>query len=175
MESVLSTLKTVIVRCIIVYFITSFFRRPAPVTKDPATGTSVASVAAKNLFPEGTIFTLWVYISENEHFNEFDDKSLFWEQDHLVYGDWSSGTNGDGTYSFEKEYPITEHIRNNGSLYLHVYVTRDGLSPDPRADNYAKNQFSYGKKMLNRYVKLILIDLGLKSIFCVKIYNSSYS
>lgn len=151
MESFFSILKTVIVRALIIYFITSFFRKPSQPTPAANSGSNVPSVAARNLFSNGTSLTLYIYLSENEYFNDFNEESLFWMKDNLIYGDWISGNNGDGTYVFEKEYPITENLRKNGSLYLHAYLTRHGESPNPKDKNYAKNQqFSYTKKMLNK-------------------------
>lgn len=67
-----------------------------------------------------------------------------------MYGDWTSGSDGDGTFVVEKEYAITENLRNNGSLYLYGYLTRLGESPDPKDKNYAKSQYSFVKKVLNR-------------------------
>ena len=47
-------------------------------------------------------------------------------------------------------------MRNNGTLYIHVYVTRKGKSPDPAAGKgvYAQHQMTYNRKMLNKYKKL---------------------
>lgn len=151
MESFLSILKSIIIRGLIIYFVTSFFRRPAPQTTTNTVGPSVPSIAARNLFPNGTALSLFVYLSEKEHFTDFSEDSLVWMKDNIIYGDWTSGDNGDGTYTFETEYPITENLRKNGSLYLHAYLTKQGESPNPRDENYAKkNQFSYTRKMLNR-------------------------
>lgn len=154
MESFFSILKSIIVRGLIIYFVTSFFRRPAPqTTTNPSgpSGPTVPSIAARNFFPNGTALTLHVYISEKEHFTDFSENSLVWMKDNLIYGDWTSGENGDGTYTFETEYPITENLQKNGSLYLHAYLTKQGESPNPKHENFAKkHQFSYTKKMLNR-------------------------
>lgn len=47
-------------------------------------------------------------------------------------------------------------MQNNGTLYLHVYVTRGGKSPDPAAGKgvYAPLQMAYNKKLLNKYKRL---------------------
>ena len=40
-----------------------------------------------------------MYISEQELFTDFNNKdALFWLEEDLVYGDWTSGMFGDGTY-----------------------------------------------------------------------------
>lgn len=67
-----------------------------------------------------------------------------------MYGDWTGGPNKDGTFDVEKDVVITDNLKNNGSLFMHVYVTRLGNSPDPRAKNYNADQMSYNYKQLNR-------------------------
>ena len=40
-----------------------------------------------------------MYVSEDEEFNDFkNENALFWVEKGLVYGDWESGPNGDGSY-----------------------------------------------------------------------------
>lgn len=52
---------------------------------------------------------LHVYISEHEHFTDFNATSaLFWEQRDLVYGDWTGGENFDGCYEHYSELEIPE-------------------------------------------------------------------
>lgn len=52
---------------------------------------------------------LHVYISEHEHFTDFNATSaLFWEQHDLVYGDWTSGENSDGCYEHFAELDIPQ-------------------------------------------------------------------
>ena len=42
---------------------------------------------------------MFVYISEAETFTAFsDDSVLLWRLEDLVYGDWTGGQNGDGSY-----------------------------------------------------------------------------
>lgn len=81
---------------------------------------------------------------------------MFWYKDGLVYGDWNSGPNSDGTYVIEKYVPISDRVRNNGSLYLHAFLTKTGESPDPLAKNYGKKYMTYATKQLNRCVLLSL-------------------
>ncbi|XP_044254210.1 cleft lip and palate transmembrane protein 1 homolog [Tribolium madens] len=152
MESFFAITKSLIIRALIIYFITSFFRKPAP-PQTNNTGVATPSFAAKNMFTEGTPLSLHVYITENEELSDFNPSNLFWYKDNLVYGDWTSGPNKDGTYFIEKNITITDHIRNNGSLYLHAFVTRQGESPNPKASNHGK-QLTHVTKQLNKYKKL---------------------
>ena len=39
---------------------------------------------------------MYVYVSEQEKFNDFaNGDALIWLEEELVYGDWTSGVNGD--------------------------------------------------------------------------------
>ena len=52
---------------------------------------------------------MYVYISDNERFSDFDDKNaLFWVEDELQYGDWTSGLAGDGTYQKNSQITVSE-------------------------------------------------------------------
>lgn len=68
-----------------------------------------------------------------------------------MYGDWTSGPDGDGIHLLEKDIPVTEHTNRNGSLFLHAYLTRFGKSPDPKADNYCGKMLSYVSTQLNKF------------------------
>lgn len=149
MESAMAIVKSLIIRALIIYFVTSFFRRPSTTTTT-SNGQQTGIGAARNIFPNGTELSLYVYLSESEKHSNFIPSQLFWFKEKLVYGDWSSGPQFDGTYSFEKSLNITDNLRNNGSLYLHAYLTRYGESPNPKDKNYGQNYVLYVKKQLNR-------------------------
>ncbi|KAF5300041.1 hypothetical protein FQR65_LT09298 [Abscondita terminalis] len=152
LESFFAITKSLIIRALIIYFITSFFRsRPQPNTTN---NSAVSALVAQNMFENGTRMSLHIYLTESSSQYSFQQSNLFWLQSNLVYGDFSSGKEFDGIYSFEKELQITENIRNNGSLYLHGYLTRYGASPDPTASNFAKGEVSYVKIQLNKFKKL---------------------
>lgn len=52
---------------------------------------------------------MYIYISENEKFPDFSDtKSLVWLEEDLVYGDWTSGLHGDGSYDHLVRYPLSK-------------------------------------------------------------------
>lgn len=131
------------------YFIFSFFRSPqTPKTTDPT--SKVPIIPSRNIFTDGTPITLYVYLSENDTLNNFQPSNLFWYKEGLKYADWTSGPNRDGTYEVEKDVPVTSHMKNNGSLFLHAFVTRSGYSPDPKAKNFAQNQMTSTVKQINR-------------------------
>lgn len=149
MESFMAVTKSLIIRALVIYFITSFFRRPqAPVaTTDPQTGVQTkANLPAFNLFENGTALDLYVFISESKTFTDFDKhEALIWRKNNLIYGDWYGGPNGDGTYVLKSQIETSEAVQNNGSIFLHVYVTKHGKSPQ-------NSEFStYNVRQLNKF------------------------
>ena len=117
-----------------------------------------------------------MYISEQEKFNDFDNPdALFWVEEELVYGDWTSGMNGDGSYEKKSVLPISEvrapgentpqnhaeakmitdvllcsisfqRVQNNGTIFLHLYFVQAGSSPNPEDENYSERKTIYRSK-----------------------------
>lgn len=62
---------------------------------------------------------MYVYLSEDSNMDEVDDKDLIWKKTGLVYGDWASGPNNDGTYTVETSFtPSKVWILQHLSLIL---------------------------------------------------------
>lgn len=159
-ESFMAITKSLIIRAIIIYFITSFFRRPqqptGPQVQVGSEGQVHASgrIPAVNLLQDGTYLDLYVYKSDSDYFTEFDDpKALLWFKEDIIYGDWTGGPNGDGTYTHSVTFPASERLRNNGSLYIHVYFVKSGFSPNPDVGEslYNKKYTLYSTQRLNKY------------------------
>jgi len=158
MEKFMSIVKSMMMRGLVIYFFMSMFRRqPPPSGQAGADGTvQLTKGAATNLFENGTVFDLYVYLSENQEFNGFKDPSaLVWTKKGLIYGDWYSGNDGDGCYSFSTSFPTSERLRNNGSIYMHSYIVAPGKSPDPSAGKgvYSKKWTIQKTKQLNKFKK----------------------
>ncbi|KAM5146782.1 putative lipid scramblase CLPTM1 [Mantella aurantiaca] len=144
--------KGVAFRIFIIWAISSWFRRGStPQDQNASTGTP--RPPSRNLFPKDTLMDLHVFLSEKEHFTEFNSSAaLFWEQRDLVYGDWSSGENGDGCYEQYSEVSVPEVVQNNGSFYIHIYLTKSGFHPDPsRKAVYRRLATVHTSRMLNKY------------------------
>ena len=114
MEKVFAIVKSLLMRGMIIYFVMTMFRKPQTTPQvDPnnpnAPTTQLPRGAASNLFMNGTVFDLYVFLSEDPEVVNFNDSSsLVWMKDGLVYGDWYSGPNGDGTYSYSTQFETSE-------------------------------------------------------------------
>jgi hypothetical protein len=52
---------------------------------------------------------LYVYLSEKETFTEFmNPEALIWSEKGMIYGDWTSGPQGDGTRMHSVEIKTSE-------------------------------------------------------------------
>ncbi|XP_050346806.1 putative lipid scramblase CLPTM1 [Nymphalis io] len=155
LESFFAITKSLIMRALIVYFITSLFRQPSAPKTDVNSPVGAAPTTAVNMFPNGTVLDVYSYLSEKEFLDNLEDGKLIWKLSGLVYGDWYGGPNKDGTYTYSTEFVPSKQLKNNGSIYLHVYIVQSGKSPDPKDNNnYAGPYITYGKKMVNKYKKL---------------------
>ncbi|OCT67779.1 cleft lip and palate transmembrane protein 1 homolog isoform X1 [Xenopus laevis] len=145
-------IKGVLFRILIIWAISSWFRRGST-PQDPATPTGAPRPPSRNLFPRDTLMDLHIYLSEKESFTEFNSTSaVFWEQRDLVYGDWSSGANRDGCYEQYSDIQVPEGVQNNGSFYIHVFLTKSGFHPDPSQKAlYRRLATLHTSRMLNKY------------------------
>lgn len=117
--------------------------------------SSIPGQIAGNMFPKGSVFDMYVYISESEKFTNFNDSnSLFWSLNNIEYGNWYMGENQDGLITKSNQLKLTENMQNNGSIYLHAYFTENGRSPNPMdKDTYSKRRTFSTFKRLNKFSK----------------------
>lgn len=159
LESFFAITKSLILRALIIYFVTSFFRRPSATpgtdVNAPA-GVVPNKLPAWNLFENGTLFDMYVYLSEDIAYVDFQNpKNLIWVQEGLTYGDWYGGKDGDGTFVHNTQIEASEKLQNNGTIYLHVFVTKYGLSPNPAdQDSYAGKDVGHVSRLLNKFKKI---------------------
>lgn len=96
----------------------------------------------------GLKLDLYVYLSEEEDFNAFSDQSsLIWYQQNILYGNTSEYRRLDTTYT------PSDKVKNNGSLYAHLYMTLHGVSPDPAAKRYDPDYTLEHHQLVSRYKK----------------------
>lgn len=64
---------------------------------------------------------MYVYVSEDLPFSDFNNKeALFWLEEELNYGDWTSGFNNDGSYERSGVITATEVL---DTLSLEMLLT----------------------------------------------------
>ncbi|XP_022149371.1 cleft lip and palate transmembrane protein 1 homolog [Momordica charantia] len=101
------------------YFASKFFSPKKP--SDPA-------ILMSNLFQKGEPLDMWLYLSEHERFNDFGSEgALVWHESGIPYAVW--GQESSRSLSF-KYYP-SEALKQNGSMFAHVFFARSGYTPDP--------------------------------------------
>ena len=75
---------------------------------DPKTG--VVRLPASNLYQDATKMDMYAYLSTLELIesgSQFPEQ-LLWKQTGLIYGDWTSGPEGDGCFSHSLQLETTE-------------------------------------------------------------------
>uniref|UniRef100_A0A8V5H177 Uncharacterized protein n=1 Tax=Melopsittacus undulatus TaxID=13146 RepID=A0A8V5H177_MELUD len=137
-------------RIFIIWAISSWFRRgPAPQEPNSTGGTPRAP--SRNLFPKDTLMDLYVYISEHEHFTDFNVSSaLFWQKRDLVYGDWTSGDNADGCYEHYGDVAISQ-VGMEGSIQErspYLPASLGGADPKPFLSS---GRLGMAHPMINKY------------------------
>ncbi|VDK63310.1 unnamed protein product, partial [Cylicostephanus goldi] len=90
---------------------------------------------------------------KEQRFSNFEGRTPFWQELNIKYGDYSAGPEKDGTLVFEKTLPTPEPLMRNQSLYLHVFITKAGHSPNPRERSFIKREVIHGVHRLNKYKK----------------------
>lgn len=140
-----------------IYLVSSFlrgFRSPAQPAGDQA-NPQYSQMVSRNLFANGTAIDFFVYVGENEFNPNFSDiNELIWSQKNIIYGDWYGGPNQNSVYDFKTNIPISERVQNNGSIYIHVYLVRNGFLPYPKKGGMYSERFTvHRSKRLNMYKK----------------------
>ncbi|KAF2354145.1 Cleft lip and palate transmembrane 1 [Trinorchestia longiramus] len=142
-------------RALMIYFITSLFRKGSTPTgggdvTDPTAG--VVRLPASNAYIDQTTMDLFVYLSTNDDVFDFPTH-LLWRKRGLVYGDWTGGVDGDGCHYSSTSFPTTEQLRNNGSVYLRLYLVPTGQDPKPGSKRYQSDYTVHVAHRLNKYMK----------------------
>uniref|UniRef100_J3LY60 Transmembrane CLPTM1 family protein n=2 Tax=Oryza brachyantha TaxID=4533 RepID=J3LY60_ORYBR len=110
------------------YFAAKFFGPKRP-PADPG-------MLMSNLFQKGEPMDMWMYLSENEKFNDFSNEdALVWHEANIPYAVWGPTSTRTRTLTF---YP-SEAVKHNGSLYAHVYFARSGYPVDPTDPEYEQS------------------------------------
>ncbi|CAF4666804.1 unnamed protein product [Rotaria sp. Silwood1] len=151
-------IKSFLFRILMIYFVTRFFHRPTTVhtieNRTLPINPSISNNAymSKNLYTTGDLFDIYIFINEEQIYRYDRMRKPIWILNHFKYGDWTS----EGTHIKFIEFPISENVKNNGSIYLHVVVTKHGFSIDPNQRESHSPQYTFWKsKRLNKYRKKV--------------------
>lgn len=151
--------KTIISRLItfwVIMQIVKSFTGKKPDTSNSSANPSdksVSNIPCSNLFKHGENLELYVYYSENEILYEFNENNLLWHEPGLVYGNWYDGPDKDGSRKISGKINITNNVKNNGSLYYHIYMVKHGYSPDPRSKMYSIFATANATKLMTAFRK----------------------
>ncbi|CAD5221132.1 unnamed protein product [Bursaphelenchus xylophilus] len=158
-----SMIKQTIQRIIFFYFITTAIKsfmggNKGPTDTSPSSPTSGSTQVfppAGNLYTPGQPFDLFVYLSPHEErFRNFDNAdSLVWFQRDIIFGDWTSGENSDGSRIKSLSFPTPEYLLRNQSIYMHAFIVKAGKSINPKDSNYGGKEVVHSVFRLNRYKK----------------------
>ncbi|KAL7270166.1 hypothetical protein RUND412_007135 [Rhizina undulata] len=128
----------------------------ANVSKPPPTNFDAARVDTYAVIPE-TVSPLWpngekidvsVYLSESPVLPPLltiQEQRVFNERG-IELGDW------DEKRSVSLEIPISDHVKNNGSIFAHIYLATSGATMDPRNPEYDARRAYRIVKPLNKYM-----------------------
>ena len=109
--------QSIATRMLIFYFVMqglNYFKAKPPQSTNPSApgsdvpGGAATSLTPGNMFPKGTRFDIYVYISESMNFDEFEnEKLLYWVLPDVEYGNWNIGKDGDGNIHFDNQIELT--------------------------------------------------------------------
>ena len=84
-----------------------------------------------NTFSSTDLLELRVYVSSVLRFSDFDSTdALVWHETGITYDA------GLAERTKRIEVPLTDHLISNGTLYAHIYVSKEGATLDPKAPGF---------------------------------------
>ncbi|KAF9147644.1 hypothetical protein BG015_010674 [Linnemannia schmuckeri] len=163
-QTLSQTIMQIITRAMMAYAVMSFFGgfggKKGPAAPHPdsiVTTNSPDGLAQPFAFNPPKAFPLWedktkadlfVYVSEDYEFNNFEDKnSLVWRSNDIELGDWTEDRVVDLSIKPSK------HVQNNGTLYAHIYFAKKDTPLSPTSKDFSLDNRVYTRKPLTRYFK----------------------
>ncbi|KAF8076720.1 cleft lip and palate associated transmembrane protein [Lyophyllum atratum] len=146
------------------YFTSSSTKEPAaPVAVTKPGESTPASVDAR-LLPPAQAIPAWnlgqqldmhVHLSTSPNGQVFSAPNWRKEQDkHLPNFVWANLTFGDWKAAYTAEFDINfpKSVLNNGSLWMDVFLTREGASPNPNDPTFNPENMHHVRKLLTPYL-----------------------
>lgn len=107
---------------------------------------AVAGPRLQNAFHVGEPLSLRVYVSPESHFSfaapdevgavADEQERLLWQMDDVAYKPASNPAREDGVWVHAANISVDEHLLSNGSMFAHIFLTKQGYSPNPEDDTY---------------------------------------
>ena len=149
-------------RMVIMYMVMSFFRGNSSNNQQQTTAVGpngeqidVPVKQGANVFGRGTSMSLFVYLNDLETLPEgyLNQEAPHWSLEEIEYGDWYGGPNKDSTYFTNFKYSVPESVQNNGTIYLHCYLTKDDSSHNPATSPHNAKDVIYRSKAITKFKK----------------------
>ncbi|GAB9469847.1 Cleft lip and palate transmembrane protein 1 [Globisporangium polare] len=93
----------------------------------------------RNAFQVGDMISLRVYVSPDEQFqfsSEQEQEQLRWWLKDIRYDPQGNPENEEGQWTQRLNVTVDDYLLSNGSLYAHVFLTKEGFSPNPEDSAY---------------------------------------
>ena len=148
--------KSIIWNLIIIYLITSFFRKSTTNTDTTAPGAPAKTIPGSNLFSDGESFDTYIYISDSANWTQDAIRNLIWKEYALLYKSDSLSLTKHIELDVENDY---SHLYSNGTLFLHTFLLRESYAhKDPLTlkASIKTSNFVYKMKQLTSHRKVVV-------------------
>jgi len=102
-------------------------------------------------WPLGIPVSLHFYLSTsgqafipNSNSEDTDLPHFVW--DDITFGDWNEAR------MVDYDVRLPQSVQHNGSLWAHIFLTKDNAHPDPSSARYRKDSVHHVRKLLTRYL-----------------------
>ncbi|CDS03430.1 hypothetical protein LRAMOSA00832 [Lichtheimia ramosa] len=110
----------------------------------PQIPTSLLPSTAMPLWSNKNPVDLSVYVSEEEYFVDYKSQPSWYTSNIMLDGSLEPRVH-------HVDIPATPHLQHNGSLYAHIFVTRNGAPIDPNHAGYSPDEIVYYRHLLTKY------------------------
>jgi hypothetical protein len=157
-RKVISVLQQILLVYAVTKFAGNFFgsktstTQPSPVPVIPGSNTnpvqlhpSVTPTKAHLAWPLGIPVSLHFHLSTDLVYSKEAGLPHFVWHD-ITFGNWSESR----TVDYNLHLP--ESVQHNGSLWAHMFLTKDNADPDPSSPKYRQDSVHHVSKLLTRYL-----------------------
>lgn len=129
-------------------------KKAVPVDPNNPSTVAVNNAITTNLFRTGDMLDLYLYYSESEYFDKYNNnKFLLWHEHSVEFGNWYDGEFKDGSRKISGQINASTNVQNNGSVYFHVFFVKHGFPHDPNSKYYEADAVAKQSKLMMLYKK----------------------